>query len=150
MEKNSNSKIPEATICKKCMMFYANPKLGKYCSKCFSEKHPTDQQKQNPEKALEPKPDTPAKESEEKINEETRPVQVTTLDIPTIIHTEKRLIKEKPQEVLEVQEENGTHGIQVQVRVHLLQEAPSPGVPRLRLRLHESRQKANRAAKPEA
>ena len=76
MENNTNSSIPEPTICQQCMMFYANPKLGKYCSKCFSEKHPSEQEKQNLKQPIESEPKSPAKEPEEKIEEVTRPIQV--------------------------------------------------------------------------
>ena len=37
MNPNTNTNIQETKTCVKCMTFYANPKLGNFCSKCFSE-----------------------------------------------------------------------------------------------------------------
>ena len=35
MNNNSNTNIPDATICVKCMVFYGNPKTNNLCSGCF-------------------------------------------------------------------------------------------------------------------
>ena len=38
MNNNNTTNIQEAKICCQCMTFYANPKFGEFCSKCFSER----------------------------------------------------------------------------------------------------------------
>ena len=82
MQNNSNSTMTEPKICEGCMTFYANPKLGKYCSKCFSEKSKlTDENKKEAkdsdkikdEKANASKAELSKTETELK---ESRPVQV--------------------------------------------------------------------------
>ena len=37
MERNQNAQFQEAPICKRCTSFYANPKFGEFCSKCFED-----------------------------------------------------------------------------------------------------------------
>ena len=40
MNNNNTSNIQEPKICCQCMTFYANPKFGDFCSKCFKDKNP--------------------------------------------------------------------------------------------------------------
>ena len=47
MNNNTNSNIQEPKICVICTQFYANPKFGQFCSKCYSE-HQTSIQKETP------------------------------------------------------------------------------------------------------
>ena len=37
MEKNTGGAIFQPSVCSKCMTFYANPKLGQFCSKCYAD-----------------------------------------------------------------------------------------------------------------
>ena len=80
MNNNSNKTITEPIICKGCMTFYANPKLGNFCSKCFSEqdkqekKIKEDKSKDNDLKEKDVPP--PISDVKSEIPKETRPVQV--------------------------------------------------------------------------
>ena len=47
MNNNTNSNIQEPQICVICTQFYANPKFGQFCSKCYSE-HQSSIQKETP------------------------------------------------------------------------------------------------------
>ena len=78
MEKNTNSTIEEPKICKICMTFYANPKLGTFCSKCFNEQNKADSKKEeNVSKESEKKEISPPEEQKEEIIEkEEKPIQV--------------------------------------------------------------------------
>ena len=82
MEKNSNSTIVEPTICKACMTFYANPKLGSYCSKCFSEQN-KDESKKKKEKIVKEKDVKEVSVTEDKdskdLKKEEKPIQVFIL-----------------------------------------------------------------------
>ena len=37
MNNNNTTNIQESKICSLCMTFYANPKLGNFCSKCYND-----------------------------------------------------------------------------------------------------------------
>lgn len=91
MNNNNTSNIQEPKICIQCMTFYANPKLGDWCSKCFH-----DRQSLNPQPVKETKPQTQSKiveppKSETKSIKETeleskpeiieKPIQVRTQEL---------------------------------------------------------------------
>lgn len=88
MERNQNAQIQETPICKRCTSFYANPKFGEFCSKCYK-----DVASENPMK-VEAKAQAEVKQeeknigdccghekekSEEKVVKPERPVQVRFL-----------------------------------------------------------------------
>ena len=90
MNNNNTTNIQEPKICCICMTFYANPKFGQFCSKCYKENQSTTSQPAKPvttgEKSMAPAKDIQApKDAVEKpaekpaeAPEETlaRPVQV--------------------------------------------------------------------------
>jgi hypothetical protein len=49
MQNNNTTNFQESKFCSKCINFYANPKLGNLCSKCFN-----DSQKQTDSKSILP------------------------------------------------------------------------------------------------
>ena len=90
MNNNNTTNIQEAKICCQCMTFYANPKFGEFCSKCYGERKPSIDE--NSIKIEVPKSQTieppktneneiPLKkeelnEKESEIKKESRPIQV--------------------------------------------------------------------------
>ena len=47
MNNNSNTNIPESTICVKCMVFYGNPKTNNFCSGCFRDTQADEKDKES-------------------------------------------------------------------------------------------------------
>ena len=40
MNNNSNENVSVENICSRCLVFFANPKLGSFCSSCYSDISP--------------------------------------------------------------------------------------------------------------
>ena len=93
MNNNNTTNIQESKICCQCMTFYANPKFGSFCSKCYKDKKP--EMEQNSTKIEPPvnlqnlkppktnkneiccnKEDQNDLKKEPKIEEKIRPIQV--------------------------------------------------------------------------